>query len=129
MGKNACDDIATASSLYVLVFNFTNMFVMSHRSDFFLACSSKVNISEPAFYLTIIYLLTVTQVELPRVQFHTTTSDTKSLNTSFLQVMITSTNERVIIRDLTNLTLQIIFNACWASMNIGSKRSIGWNDS
>jgi hypothetical protein len=40
----ATDGIATVSSLYAVVFNFTNMHVMSHRSDFFLACSSKVNI-------------------------------------------------------------------------------------
>ena len=44
MGKNATEDIAAASSLYVLIFNFTNTHTMSHRSDFFLACSSKVNI-------------------------------------------------------------------------------------
>ena len=44
MGKNASDDIATASSLYVLLLNFTIMHVLSHRSDFFPACSTKVNI-------------------------------------------------------------------------------------
>jgi len=44
MGKNSSGDIATASALYVLVFNFTTMHAMSHRLDFFLACSSKVNI-------------------------------------------------------------------------------------
>jgi hypothetical protein len=44
MGKNATDDIATIMSFYALVFNFTNMHAMSHRSDFVLACSSKVGI-------------------------------------------------------------------------------------
>jgi len=53
LGKTASDDIASVSSLYAIVFNFTNMHVMSPRSDFFLACSSKVYIQEPAFYLTI----------------------------------------------------------------------------
>lgn len=43
-GKNACDDITTASTLYVLVFNVTTIHAMSHRSDFVIACSSKVNI-------------------------------------------------------------------------------------
>jgi hypothetical protein len=43
-GQNASNDIATVWSLYALVFNFTNMHAISHRSDFFLACSSKVNI-------------------------------------------------------------------------------------
>jgi hypothetical protein len=56
-------------------------------------------------------------------------SDTQSLNTSLLEVMITSKNEHVFIRDLRDLTLQIIFNAWWASMNIGSKRPAGWKNS
>jgi hypothetical protein len=55
--------------------------------------------------------------------------DTQSLNTSLLQVMISSKNERVLIRDLSDLTLQIIFNAWWASMNVGSKLPIAWNNS
>ena len=56
-------------------------------------------------------------------------SDTQSLNTSLLEVMISSKNERVFIRDLSDLTLQIIFDAWWASMNVGSKRPIAWNNS
>jgi len=40
------------SSLYVLVFRFTNMHAMYHRSDFVHACSSRVNIYEPAVYFT-----------------------------------------------------------------------------
>jgi len=39
MGKIAIDDIATASSLYVLVFNFANMHAMSHGSDVFSSLS------------------------------------------------------------------------------------------
>jgi len=38
--------------------------------------------------------------------------------------MISSKNERVFVRDLSDLTLQIIFDAWWASMNLGSKRPI-----
>jgi len=56
-------------------------------------------------------------------------SDTQSLNTSLLEVMISSKNECVFIRDLSDLTLQIIFDAWWASMNVGSKRPIAWNNS
>jgi len=56
-------------------------------------------------------------------------SDTKSLNTSLLEVMVFSNNDRVFIPDLSNLTLQIIFNDWWASMNGGSNRRISWNDS
>jgi hypothetical protein len=56
-------------------------------------------------------------------------SDSKSLNTSLLQVMISSKNERVFIRDLSDLALKIIFDAWWASMNEGSKQHIAWNDS
>jgi len=128
MGKNATDDITTVSSLYAPVFNLTNMHAMSHRSDFFLACSSKVDIQEAAFYLTKAYLLTVTQIESPRVQFPTTMSDTRSLNTSLLEVLISSKNERVLIRDLCDLTLQIVFDAWWVSMKVGSKHPIAWNN-
>jgi hypothetical protein len=43
--------------------------------------------------------------------------------------MITSKHERFFIRDLSDLTLQIIFGAWWASMNDGSKRPNAWNNS
>jgi len=79
--------------------------------------------------VTIRYPLTVTQIELPRDRFTTAMSDTKSLNTSLLEVMIYSKNECVMIRDLSDLTLQRIFDAWWASMNVGSKRPMAWNDS
>jgi len=128
-GKNASDDIATALSLYVIVFNFTNMHAMSQSSDFYLAFMSKVKIQEPAFYLTRTYPVTVTQIELPRIQYPTAMSDTKCQNTLLLEVMISSKNECILIRDLTNLALQIIFNALWASMNVGSKRPIAWDNS
>jgi hypothetical protein len=56
-------------------------------------------------------------------------SDTQSLNTSLLEVMISSKNERVLIRDLSDLTLQIIFDAWRASMNVGSKRPLASTNS
>jgi len=56
-------------------------------------------------------------------------SGTKSLNTSLLEVMISSKNERVFIRDLSDLTLEIFFDAWWASMNEGSEGPIARNDS
>ena len=56
-------------------------------------------------------------------------SDSKFLNTSLLEVMICSKKERVFIRDLRNLTLQIIFDALWMSINVGSKCHIAWNNS
>jgi len=56
-------------------------------------------------------------------------SDSKSLNPSLLVVMISSKNEHVFIHDLRDLTLQSIFDAWWASMNVGSNRPIAWNDS
>jgi len=43
--------------------------------------------------------------------------------------MISSKNERVFICDLNDLTLQIIFDAWWVSMNVGSKHPIAWNSS
>jgi len=56
-------------------------------------------------------------------------SDTQSLNTSLPEVMISSKNECVFIRDLSDLTLQIIFDTWWASMNVGSKRPVAWKNS
>jgi hypothetical protein len=43
--------------------------------------------------------------------------------------MISSINERVFIRDLSNLTLQIFIATCWASIDVASKDSIAWNNS
>jgi len=51
-------------------------------------------------------------------------SDPKSLNTSWLEVMISSKTEGVFICDLSDFTSQIIRNAWWASINVGSKRPI-----
>ena len=56
-------------------------------------------------------------------------SDSTYLNASLLEVMISSKNEHVFICDLSYLTLQILFDASWASMNIRSKCSIGGNNS
>jgi len=42
--------------------------------------------------------------------------------------MISSTNECVIICDLSDLTLQITFDTWGASMNIGLNSPIAWND-
>jgi hypothetical protein len=51
------------------------------------------------------------------------------LNTTLLKVIISSKNERVFIRDLSDLKLQNISDAWWASMNAGSKWPIAWNNS
>jgi len=56
-------------------------------------------------------------------------SDSKSLNTSLQKVLISSKNECVFIRNLSDLTLQIMFDALCASMNVGSTQPVGWNDS
>ena len=56
-------------------------------------------------------------------------SDSKSLNTSLFEVMIFSKNECVFIGDLSDHSLQIIFDAWWSLMNVGSKRPIAWNNS
>jgi len=114
---------------YVVVYYFTTMYAMSHRAYFFVAHSSRVNIYEPAIFLTIPYLLTSIQQQLLSHPIPTAMSDSQSMNTSLLEVKISSKNERVYIRDLNDLTLQIIFDAWWASLNVGSKRSIAWNNS
>jgi hypothetical protein len=43
--------------------------------------------------------------------------------------MISSKNEHVFIRYLSDLTLQIIFNAWWDLVNEGSKQHNDWNNS
>jgi len=43
--------------------------------------------------------------------------------------MISSRNECVFIHDLSNLSLKIIVDAGWASMNVAYKHSIAWNNS
>jgi len=58
-----------------------------------------------------------------------TMSDSQSLNTSLPEVIICSKNDSVFIHDLSDLTLQIIFDGWCASMNVGSKRPIAWYDS
>jgi len=56
-------------------------------------------------------------------------SDTQSLNTSLLEVMISSKNDSVFIWDSSDLTLQMTIDAWWASMNVGSKRPVAWKNS
>jgi len=74
-------------------------------------------------------LLTVSQVEMHSFQTLTAMLDSKSLITSLLEVMISSKNECVFICDWSDLTYQIIFDAWWASLNVGWKQSFGWNNS
>ena len=42
--------------------------------------------------------------------------------------MISSNNKHVFIHDLSDLTLKGIIDALWASMNVGSKHPITWNN-
>jgi len=101
---------------------------MSHRSDFF-ACSCRVNIQEPAVCCTVSLPSAVFRVGLPRFLNPTAMSDSKLLNNSLLEVMISSKNNCVFIHDLSDLASQIIFDAWWASMSVDSKRPIAWNNS
>jgi len=54
-------------------------------------------------------------------------SDSQSINTSLSEGIIASKSEQVVIRDLSDLTLRIILDAWWASMNVSSKCLIGWS--
>jgi len=56
-------------------------------------------------------------------------SDSQSINTSLLDVMISSKDEVVFIRNLCDLTFQIIAEAWGAWMNIDSKHPITWSNS
>jgi hypothetical protein len=82
-----------------------------------------------AVYYTITILSAVFQVGLPSILNFTTMSDSQSLDTSLFEVRISSKNECVFIRNLSDLTLKIIFDVWWASMNLGSKGPIAWNKS
>jgi len=73
--------------------------------------------------------MTVTEFKLHSNQIPNAMLNSKSTNTSLLEVMISSKNERVFIRDLNDLTLQIIFDAWWTSMTVNWKLSIAWNNS
>lgn len=53
----------------------------------------------------------------------------KSLNTSLVEVMKYSKNELIFTCDLRELTLKIIFDACWASVNVDVKCFSAWNES
>jgi len=56
-------------------------------------------------------------------------SNSRSLDTSFIDVMICVKNEVAFIRDLSDITLEIIFNAFFTSMNVGWKYPIVCNNS
>jgi len=112
----------------VLVFNFTNMHAMSYWSDYF-SCSCRVNIWEPVVSITVSLFYSVSRVRKPSIVISTAMCDTRSVNTSLVEVMVSSKNKRVFIRNLSDHTLEIIVDAWWASMNEGSKRPIAWNDS
>jgi hypothetical protein len=51
------------------------------------------------------------------------------MNILLLKFMISSKTERVFFCDLSDVTLQINFDAWWASMKVGSKRPIAWKNS
>jgi hypothetical protein len=108
--------LRSQSLLSFLVYTSPNMHANSYRSDFF-ACSCRVNNTEPAVCFTVSLLKAVTQVRSPSVLILTAMSYSKSLNISLLEVMISSNNEGVNMHDLSNITVQIVFDARWASMN------------
>jgi len=87
----------------VLVFHITNMHAMSDWSYYF-PCRCRFNIKEPAICFTVSLFSAVSRVGLRSFSLSTAMSDTQSLNTALLEVMISSKNERVFIRDLSNLT-------------------------
>lgn len=72
--------------------------------------------------------MTATQVEVPRFQIPTTISDSQSLNSLALEVIIVSTNKHVCIRDLSHRTLLIMVDALSVSRNVCSMCPIDWNN-
>jgi len=69
----------------------------------------------------------VSDIQLHSFQIPTVMSQTKFLNTLLQEVMRSSKNEPLFISDLSDLTLQIISDAWWASMNVCVKHSIACN--
>jgi len=104
------------------------MHAMSYWSYYF-PCSCRVDIQQPTVCFTVYLFSAVSRVGLPSFLISTAMSDSKSWNTSLLEVMIPSKIRRVFIHDLSDLTLQIIFDGWWASMNVRSKRPIAWKNS
>jgi hypothetical protein len=74
-------------------------------------------------------LLTISQIEICSVAIPTAMSDSKSFNTLLLVVMISFKNHCIFIHDVSYLTLQVLFYAWWASIDVGSKRPIACNNS
>jgi len=115
------------SLLSDLVYNLTNMHAMTYRSDF-CTCSCRGNIEDPAVCFAVWLLSAVFRVCSPSFLIPNAMLESKFLNTSWFEVMITSKDKSVFIRDLSDLTLQIIFDAWWASINVGWKWPILWNN-
>jgi hypothetical protein len=94
---------------------------------FLLAVESIFKILQSA--LLYLYFRQSLESDYPAFEFSPAMSDTQSLHTSLLEVMMSSKSERVFLCDLSDLTLQISFDAWWASKNVGSKRPIAWKNS
>lgn len=63
----------------------------------------------------------MSQYELHHFNISTTVADSQSLNKSFLEILIPSTKELVIIRDLSDIDFQLTCGTLWASIYVGSK--------
>lgn len=75
------------------------------------------------------YLLRVSDVELPCFHIAHAMSDSKYLNTTLIEVTISSNDYCVCIRDLSDVTLQIILDVWWASVRVNSTCSIACDNS
>jgi len=102
----------------ILLYNITNMHAMSYRSDFF-ACSCRSNNLEVAGCFTVSSVTPVFRVGSTSVLILTAMSDSKSLNTSLLEVMISSKNERVFI---VWFEQPYIANHCWCVVGFNEWR-------
>jgi hypothetical protein len=116
------------SSQSVFVFHLTNMHASLTDLIFTLIAVESI-FKNPKSALLDRYFRHSLESDYPDFEISTTMSNLKSVIPSLLEVIISSKNKCVFIRDLSNLTLQIIFEAWWASMNVGSQGPIGWNDS
>lgn len=114
---------------YVRLLNITTIHGMSHRLYYSLACSSRAIIEEPASYYMVAKLVTITQLKLCSIQFPTAMSDSNSVNSFLLEVIMSSQNKSIFSHDSFNHTWQMILIASRTTLNAASKRHILWNDS
>lgn len=104
------------------------MDAISDRYDFVHARSSMVSSQEAALYLPITCVLIVPQIEMDSFKLCSALSDSHSLNALLLEVMTLPKYKHHYVHNFSDITLQILFDAWRASMNVVLKHPLGCNN-